>query len=567
MADATAHAPLIAAGPDELVAALVGPGTHVHCAITPSRPNALIHALARVFAGRGSLTVSIAALHSNAHALALSGAVRHVETGFLGELYPAPRPHPLYADVATAGVPFTVRAWSLLSHVQRLVAGAQGLPYAITGSLAGSDLPARLPGDVHTVADPACPERNLTLVRALRPDVTLVHGVCADRHGNVVLVPPLGEGPWACYAARRGVIASVERIVPDAVVAAHADHVVVPGQRVIGLCEAPRGAHPQSLRTKGIAGITGYPDDYPFLAATARACATAETAAQWYERWIAPPGGHASYLERLADIARPGPAARAHGAGTAGAHACATAQERVAVLTARAVVELVERAGYDTLFAGIGVSHLAAWTAAAQLERRGRPVRVCAELGLCGMRPARGDPFLFSSAHMERCEALTSVLEALGGMAAGNSGRCLGVLAAAEIDQRGNINTVRSPSGRWLTGSGGANDIGTAVDCVVAATAAPHRYVARVAHVTTPGRRVRSVVSQFGRFERHEEDSPLALATWLPPDGEETHGTEAVLGRHTSWQTTPLPTLRGEERIRDDELALLRSFDPSGHFR
>ena len=74
--------PFVAPDVDTLVRTLVPAGTHVHCAITPARPNALIYALARVFEGQRTLTVSIASVHSSAHALALSGAVETMITCF-----------------------------------------------------------------------------------------------------------------------------------------------------------------------------------------------------------------------------------------------------------------------------------------------------------------------------------------------------------------------------------------------------------------------------------------------------------------------------------------------------
>ncbi len=85
-------APHLAAGPDELVRRFVREGDHVHAAATMSRPNALLNAVCRAFAGSRSLTVSTTAVHSSAHALALSGAVRKVITGFVGDTFPRRAP-------------------------------------------------------------------------------------------------------------------------------------------------------------------------------------------------------------------------------------------------------------------------------------------------------------------------------------------------------------------------------------------------------------------------------------------------------------------------------------------
>lgn len=477
-------APHLATGPDELVRRFVREGDHVHAAATMSRPNALLNAVCRAFAGSRSLTVSTTAVHSSAHALALSGAVRKVITGFVGDTFPSPRPNRLYRELAD-GKPFEIEMWSLLSYTQRLMAAALGQPFATTGSmLAETDLRHGKEGSLHLVAHPEDPERSVTLLAPLRPRFTLFHGVCADRRGNVVAVPPLGEGAWAAYAATEGVLASVEAIVDDEVIAAMPDRVVIPAARVLGLCEAPLGAHPQSLRTGQLAGIDGYLDDYAFLTDIVSACKDPQTAAAWYEEWVGGVASHAEYLERLGERRRaslvfpppPGPPAKAPA--PADVSAAPTEQEQLIVLGARTVAELVRERGYDTLLAGIGTSHMSAWLAARLLARDGIQVQVAAELGLQSMDPEDGDVFLFSQRHAERSQMLTGVAETLGGAVAANP-RCLGVLSAAEIDPDANINTTLLPDGRWITGSGGANDIASSVDCVVIAVASPRRYVPR----------------------------------------------------------------------------------------
>ncbi|MCS0606291.1 acetate CoA-transferase [Streptomyces sp. LP11] len=609
--------PLIAADVDALVRALVRPGDHVHLAGTPSRPNALTYALCRVFGAGGRLTVSTTAVHSSAHALALSGVAEKVIAGFAGDTYPSPRPNPLYADLEK-GEPFTFEAWSLLSYVQRLIAGAQGAPYAVTGSLAGTDLAEGKPDALHRVPDPARPGEEITLLAPLRPDITLVHGVAADEDGNIALLPPLGEGAWAAYAAGRGVIASVERIVGREELRRINDRVVIPGQRVLGLTEARLGAHPQALRTGGLAGVEGYLDDYAFLEEIVASCHGEHRGRDWYDTWVTAPGSHEEYVRRLgarrrtalrippattaaeddydaetatwaevhrcereaasqarsapAPAAVPAPAAApAEPATAADAPAPPTRQERLIVLGARAVAEQVRTHGYDTLLAGIGTSHMAAWLAAELLRTGGQDVKVVAELGMYGFRPEGGDTFLFSLLHAGTGEMLAGIPEILGGMVAANP-RALGVLAAAEIDESGTINTSRGADGRWLTGSGGANDIASSTDCVVIAPSSRRRYVTEVTYRTSPGHRVREVVSDFGRFTRDDTGAGFRLATWLPAEGAadgprelSRQAAEAVAAR-TSW-TADTSRVTAEKPVTAEELTALRALDPDGRFR
>ncbi|WIY79777.1 CoA-transferase [Streptomyces anulatus] len=579
--------PYLATGPDDLIRRFVREGDHVHAAATMSRPNALLNAVCRAFAGSGSMTVSTTAVHSSAHALALSGAVRKVITGFVGDTYPSPRPNRLYRELAE-GRPFEVEMWSLLSYTQRLMAGALGQPFATTGSmLAETDLRHGKEGKLHLVPHPEDPERTVTLLSPLRPRFTLFHGVAADRRGNVVACPPLGEGAWAAYAATEGVLASVEAIVDDEVIAAMPDRVVIPAARVLGLCEAPLGAHPQSLRTGGLAGVDGYLDDYDFLTDIVAACKDPESAAAWYEKWVGGVGSHADYLERLGGTRRaalvfpapPGvPVAVEKDRSPADGSAAPTEQEQLIVLGARAIVDLVRERGYDTLLAGIGTSHMSAWLAARLLGRDGVQVQVAAELGLQSMDPEPGDVFLFSQRHAERSQMLAGVAETLGGAVAANP-RCLGVLSAAEIDPDANINTTLLPDGRWITGSGGANDIASSVDCVVIAVASARRYVPRLTHLTSPGLRVRDVVSQFGRFTRAGAGAAFELASWLPPvpgrgrtEKDLPDGPEAAVRDLTGWQFPEASSgvsgfLTDEKAVTTEELVLLRTMDPEGFYR
>ncbi|MBQ1107890.1 CoA-transferase [Streptomyces sp. 404i] len=579
--------PYLATGPDDLIRRFVRVGDHVHAAATMSRPNALLNAVCRAFAGSGSMTVSTTAVHSSAHALALSGAVRKVITGFVGDTYPSPRPNRLYRELAE-GRPFEVEMWSLLSYTQRLMAGALGQPFATTGSmLAETDLRHGKEGKLHLVPHPEDPERTVTLLSPLRPRFTLFHGVAADRRGNVVACPPLGEGAWAAYAATEGVLASVEAIVDDEVIAAMPDRVVIPAARVLGLCEAPLGAHPQSLRTGGLAGVDGYLDDYDFLTDIVAACKDPESAAAWYEKWVGGVGSHADYLERLGGTRRaalvfpapPGvPVAVEKDRSPADGSAAPTEQEQLIVLGARAIVDLVRERGYDTLLAGIGTSHMSAWLAARLLGRDGVQVQVAAELGLQSMDPEPGDVFLFSQRHAERSQMLAGVAETLGGAVAANP-RCLGVLSAAEIDPDANINTTLLPDGRWITGSGGANDIASSVDCVVIAVASARRYVPRLTHLTSPGLRVRDVVSQFGRFTRAGAGAAFELASWLPPvpgrgrtEKDLPDGPEAAVRDLTGWQFPEASSgvsgfLTDEKAVTTEELVLLRTMDPEGFYR
>lgn len=118
----------------------VQPKMYLHLSATMSRPNALIYSLARCFQNSNpEFVISMAGIHSSAHALTISKVVKKMITGFAGDNYPKPAPNSLYSNLLE-GKPFELELWSLLSIVQRLMAGAMRLPGFITNSLLGSDL-------------------------------------------------------------------------------------------------------------------------------------------------------------------------------------------------------------------------------------------------------------------------------------------------------------------------------------------------------------------------------------------------------------------------------------------
>ena len=43
------------------------------------------------------------------------------------------------------------------------------------------------------IEDPLSPGKKVGLLSPLQPDLTIIHGWCADPYGNTILMPPYGE--------------------------------------------------------------------------------------------------------------------------------------------------------------------------------------------------------------------------------------------------------------------------------------------------------------------------------------------------------------------------------------
>jgi len=119
-------------------------------------------------------------------------------------------------------------------------AGAAGLPFAMFRGYIGVDLPKVNP-NIRTITCPYTGEQ-LATVPAIRPDVTIIHALRADRDGNVLLEGIVGVQKQAVLAAKRSIV-TVEEIVDD-FGPRSANAVILPSWTVTSVVVAPGGAHP-----------------------------------------------------------------------------------------------------------------------------------------------------------------------------------------------------------------------------------------------------------------------------------------------------------------------------------
>lgn len=485
----------------EAIERFVEPGDHLHFASMPFRSNAaLLQVAARFHRTDSRFRISASGFHSSAHLLPALGLGSSYVACFFGDNHPTPRPSPLYDRLDREG---RLELTSLLGYVEALRAGALGHPFGVTRSLVGSDLGRDLEraGGVRFADGPDGP---VALVTPLVPDVCFVHGAVGDRAGNVVLPRPLSEGPWGALAARRGVVATVERLVDD--VSCARDALPIPAHRVLAVCEVPFGAHPQPQLAAPAFGVRGYADDPLHYARWREIAAVPEALGRFVDEVLDLPDPWSAYVAWVGQE-------RLHG--LTDQQVDPTPDPPEDALLEHAVAHLVERVdalGAPVLLAGIGQSFQACRRARERLAARGRSVDVDVEIGVHGLSDAPGSPFLLAREHLERAGRVTDVEDVLGAIVCGRHTRSIGVVGAAEVDPTGALNSTRLP-GRFLVGSGGANDIGSSAHEVVV-LARSDRLVPRVHHRTTPGHRVRAVVTERGVLVRTGPDAP-----WRGPAG------------------------------------------------
>lgn len=561
----------------EAVRTYVRPGMHLNFAATPGRSNAAVREVARSFQGTSpGFVLSSTGFHSLAHLLGLLRLGKRYIACFFGDNYPRPRPNALYTQLLQEGA--AIEHWSLWAYVTALRAGALGHPYGLTNSLAGTTLGAELAaaGRFFQLPDPQMPQRMLGLVAALRPDITFVHAPLGDSHGNLAFSAPYAEGFWGALGATVGVIATVERIVTPEELAALQEAIKIPARRVLAVCVEPFGAHPQPLYTAPALGVPGYRDDfahYTLWRAMTHDAALFERFADAVLRAEDGAAGYRAFVgaERLASLTVQQPPTRralSSAARRPGEEPDRLRPSDAAIIrAARTIVARVRAQGYRSVLAGIGQSFFAARLARLWLAEEGIEVAVMVETGLydldCG--PAAGG-FLLGYDTIARARRLSAVEDVLGALTCGADNACLGVIGAAQVDPRGNVNTTRLSDGRLLVGSGGANDIASAAAEVVVVTTCDRAHlVPQVDYITSPGRGVLHVVTDLCTLRR----ATAAESTWTVCDigSAEAQSATAVLDQiraNCAWELIAPAQPALMPPITAHELRLLRSLDPEG---
>jgi|SRR5579884_307142 len=187
-----------------------------------------------------------------------------------------------------------------------LQAGAVGVPFLPAYTALGSDVAHGNPFFA-TITDPFAganahsragegarqsPEHNrLHAIRALTPDVTIVHVQRADAEGNAHCWGNFGVMIEAVRAARRVIVVAEEIVAPD-VISSDPNRTVIPGFMVSAVVECAGGAHPSPVQ--------GYykRDDAFFRQYHEQTMTSAESAA-WLDRWVYGVADRIGYMERL----------------------------------------------------------------------------------------------------------------------------------------------------------------------------------------------------------------------------------------------------------------------------
>ncbi|MFW6297816.1 MAG: CoA-transferase [Desulfosalsimonas sp.] len=563
----------------DAVARHIHPGAGIHVAVTHCCSYAAILEIARRFHGtRPDFTLIMRGIRDTVTILLHMGLVKKVITSFSGNVYPWYGPNPVCQKAYTQKQ-VELEEWTILTFPLMLMAGALGVPAMPTNSLMGSSLADMNHRNFKKIDDPFGSSRPMGLVRALNPDISIVHGAAADREGNTILTAPYSESLWGAKASKGGVLVTVEKLVSTEFIRRHAHLVKLPAYMVKSVSEVPMGAHPGGVWHQGMEGFESYGEDYKFMTEFNKACKDSGQLDEWIDSWVLKCPSFEDYTEKLGaerilslkgstqkdawryqlaevrDQISEDPAA----AGTT---------EQMVVIAARLIRERIFEAGHCTMLAGAGTANLAAWLAKYQLQKQGRLVELMVELGYFGNSPRPAEPFLLNFGNFATCKMLTETTDTLGVFTCGANNRCLGVLGAAQIDRFGNINSSWITEDIYVTGSGGANDVATgACETMMIIRQSRRRFLEKVPFITAPGSRIRTLVSHMGVFEKLGADETFTLTrVFADTNGADVDETVKEIQENCGWRLKTADKLQVINPPEPDELRLLRIFDPNRYY-
>ena len=195
-----------------------------------------------------------------------------------------------YRRAAEAGIPrpIEIEEHSNFTIGLGLQAAATGLSFLPTKTVRGSDFRSG-----SQFASVRCPFTNeeLLAVRAIKPDLAILHVQRADREGNAHAWGNFGVMREAGLAAKR-VILTCEEIVDHDVILSDPNRNVIPGFVVTSVVHEPFGSHPSPTQ-----GYTRRDDNFYFE--YHKETRSREGFEQWLQKWVLDVKDHRGFLELL----------------------------------------------------------------------------------------------------------------------------------------------------------------------------------------------------------------------------------------------------------------------------
>jgi glutaconate CoA-transferase subunit A len=218
-----------------------------------------------------------------------AGCVKCVEAAWVGNVMMGSAYN--FRRATEQGIPVSVDVvdYTNFTFALGLHASALGVPFLPTRSTQGSTLLKENPNLV-PFQSPVGSDR-LVAVKAIHPDVAIVHACKADTGGNGMTWGNLGVTTDA-VAAAQSVIVLAEEIVDADLLRRDPNRVLIPGFQVDAVCHVPWSCHPSPVQGY-------YNRDDAWFAKYHQASKTRESFEGWLDEWVYDVADWEEYLERV----------------------------------------------------------------------------------------------------------------------------------------------------------------------------------------------------------------------------------------------------------------------------
>lgn len=465
--------------------------------------------------------------------------------------------------------------WSLLSLQQKLMAGALGVNFMPTKSLMGSTLAIDNHAFFTEIDDPFNHGEKVGILKAINPDLSIVHGCAADIYGNTILPVPYGDDIWGSLGSEKGVVVTAEKIVSSDVIKKYAALVKIPSCIVKAVCLVPLGLHPYSLASPAIENIESYEMDGAFLRDLHEASSDPQQLDEWLNAWVIECPTHNHYIKklgskRIADLKalarnelplQQWPGERPLSERGEGY----TRDDMVIIAAAREIIASVLKSKHKTMLVGAGSWSVSARLAYHELMCKGYNIELITGNGQIGYIPYPGESSMQTVSGIYSSKMLTDTITTHGVFVGGKNSECLSVLGAGQVDKYGNINSSRTSDGDFLVGTGGANDAANANEVILILHQSRERFVETLPYITARGDRVSKVISTMGIFSKAPGRAELSLIACLP-DSRGPSLEEAIkeVKNKCAWSLKTAETVHYLPEPTINELSFLHSlFSPT----
>jgi acyl CoA:acetate/3-ketoacid CoA transferase beta subunit len=136
-------------------------------------------------------------------------------------------------------------------------------------------------------------------------------------------------------------------------------------------------------------------------------------------------------------------------------------------------------------------------------------------------------------------------------------------MGTSQIDKYGNMNSTKIGEDTYVAGAGGGGDIAsTAHEVVVVARNREDRFMDKVPYITSPGTRVKTLITEDGIFQK--EGLEFVLSEYFPRVGISKDERIKQIVNTYGWKVKVSSRVKEIPPPTFEELALLHSLDPDG---